>query len=276
MLVAQSRRLTSKMAELPASLVIPGSGTAAQLALGRHPTIPPGAVPNPLLPGTSVFTPPQPAGPSPVRWVFNDTTGVIVQRCETSCGAAIFGRLLAGYIAFSTGSVQPSPAQAESPSSSAMNSVSIEIADQTLPNPLNPLLQSPASQCFVETQANVRAYYCMIQVLSTDNYQWSAQSRLTGLSLAGSINDDDDDEFRVCRYTPHRNNNAVGTGSPAITNDDHPYRYSQVDGNLVNQNFLVIRAGDDDNAFDCPSDLVPPSPALNLINSNTWHHQPST
>ena len=268
--------------ELAGSLIIPGCCTAGQLVGGTNSTILDGAVPDPDNPGQSIFTPPQPSSPNPVRWVFNNTTGMITQRCQTSCSAAIYGRLLAGYIAFSTGNSQPTAAQAESPSSNAQPGVGIEIADQALPNPLA-FPGSPGPwECFVESlpaspaTPKTRAYYCMIQVLSADNFLWSAQSRVTGLSLASSINDDHDNRFRVCRYTPYRNNNGVGTGSPALTNEDHPFRYLLVSSNLVNQNFLVIRAGDDDDAFNCPADFVPSAGQLNLVNGNTWHHQPSS
>lgn len=271
--------------ELAAALIIPGEGTVAQFvgtsgpggsSTPRNPTIPQSAVNNPN--GTSTFTPPQTGVPT-VTWIFDNTTGMITQRCAPACDAGNFGRLLSGYIVFSTGSNQPAPAQAEAPSSNAMP-VGISITNQTLPNPL--AAPSPAWECFVESlpaapaTAKVRAYYCLIRVLSADNFRWSARSQVTGLSLAGSINDDDDDEFRVCRYTPYRNNNAVGTGSPPIRNVDHPYNYLAVDTNLVNQNFLVIRAGDDDDAFDCPVDHVPGAPLPNLVNTNTWHHQPSS
>ena len=44
---------------------------------------------------------------------------------------------------------------------------------------------------------------------------------------------------------------------------------------LLNQNFLVIRAGDGTTAFACPTD-VPVDPAAgNLVNSNTLVHQPA-
>jgi hypothetical protein len=200
---------------------------------------------------------------------------MIIQRCDATC-SAVNGRLLAGFVSFSTGLSQPTPAQAESPSSNALN-VGIAVS-QTLPSPLS----VPSPECFVEpipaapATAKLRGYFCMIRVLSTSNFQWSGRSTVTGLSLAGSINDDHDDRFRVCRYTPYRNNNPVGSGTPAITNEDHPFDYSQVDRNLVNQNFLVIRAGNDSDPFDCPEDVVPTPPTLNLINSNTWHHQPAS
>lgn len=264
--------------ELSAALVVPGFGTAAQRAMGRHPSIPPSAIPNPDG-TTSTFSPPQPAGPNPITWIFNNATGVITQRCTGStCDSSIYGRLLSGYVAFSLGTVQPTAAQAEAPTSSSLP-LGIEVVNRTLPSPLGP---ATPPECFAQTvpasppTPDVRAYFCLIYVLAADSHQWSARAQVTGLTptLATSHSDPDPAKYRVCRYTPYRNDNAVGTGTPPITNGDHPYNYSNVDRNLVSQNFLVIRAGDGASAFDCPPDVVPTPPALNLINSNTWHHQP--
>lgn len=264
--------------ELSAALVVPGFGTAAQQASGRHSTIPLGALPNPDG-TTSTFTPPQPSSPNPISWVFNNATGVITQRCVgTSCDSTVYGRLLSGYVLFSLGGTQPTAGQAESPASPSLP-VNVSIVNRTLPVPLS----GATVECFAETlpasppTPDLRAYYCLIQVLAGDNNQWSARSELTGLPLATSIADPGASNYRVCRYTRYRNNNAVGTGTPpsVIANVDHPFNYSQVDRNLVNQNFLVIRAGDGVNAFDCPDDVVPTPPELNLINSGTWHHQPA-
>jgi hypothetical protein len=57
-----------------------------------------------------------------------------------------------------------------------------------------------------------------------------------------------------------------------MANQDHPSTYAGVKEPLINQNFLVIRAGNGTAAFDCPADDT----GTPLINGNTWHHQPST
>lgn len=276
--------------ELPAALAVPGFGTAAQLAYGRSADIPSSAVSNPD--GvTSTFTPPQPSGPNLVTWIFNNASGLITQRCVGStCTTTGYGaRLLSGYVAFSLGSSEPTPTDAETPASAALT-VDVNIVNQTLPAPL----AGTTTECFASTVpsnppgASVRAYFCLIQVLDTDQNLWSARSEVTGLALATSVSDTDPSKYRVCRYTPYRNNNAVGSGTaPAILqNTDHPFNYSQVNRNLTNQNFLVIRAGGtrinsatglpEPVAFDCPDDFVPADPTLNFINSATWHHQPAS
>ena len=59
---------------------------------------------------------------------------------------------------------------------------------------------------------------------------------------------------------------------PAISNAQHPLNYLDVDSGLLNQNFLIIRAGDGTSAFDCPADDA----STPFVNGNTWHHQPSS
>jgi hypothetical protein len=80
--------------------------------------------------------------------------------------------------------------------------------------------------------------------------------------------------YRVCRYTKYRAHLNIPGVEPAkrIPNADHPLDYLGVDGTLVGQNFLVIRAGDGTTAFDCPAD----DSTTPLVNGNTWHHQPAT
>ncbi|MBK9362618.1 MAG: hypothetical protein IPM99_16590 [Rubrivivax sp.] len=57
-----------------------------------------------------------------------------------------------------------------------------------------------------------------------------------------------------------------------MTNVEHPLNYLDLTESLINQNFLVIRAGDGATPFDCPADDA----ATPLINGNTWHHQPAS
>ena len=56
-----------------------------------------------------------------------------------------------------------------------------------------------------------------------------------------------------------------------IPNQLHPRNYTNVTAveQLTNQNFLIIRAGNDNDPYACPNDG--PSDALN---TNTWDHQP--
>jgi hypothetical protein len=71
--------------------------------------------------------------------------------------------------------------------------------------------------------------------------------------------------YRVCRYTTAANNAAV------TANTNHPLAYTNVSGNLINQNFLII-AGQK----SCPTDGAVNPAAGDFVNSNTLPHQPSS
>jgi len=252
--------------ELAAALSISGNRTAVQMPGGRHAAVPRSAVDQGD--GTSVFTPP---GGGSTTWIFENATGFVTQICILgSCTPVGGGRLLHGFIAFATAAAGPSPALAESPPGPALLSVGVTL-NQTEPAsppapPLcvwGPFPDPPATAVAIE-------YFCLIRTLSP-LFQWSGQTQLSGLTLAASVADPSASAFRVCRYTPYRNNDAVGSGSPPIKNSDHPFTYAAVSGALLNQNFLVIRAGDGSTAFDCPAD----DPATPLINGSTFHHQPA-
>jgi Tfp pilus assembly protein PilV len=255
--------------ELAASLIIPGSGTVAQNPGGRDSSIPSSATPNGD--GTSTFNPP---GAGPIAWVFTDSTGMVEKRCVGSvCSAAgFYARLLQGYISFDRSTPGSPDSRGENPVGDAMP-VSI-VVNQTAP------LSAAAGECFYEdlpaapATAKVVGYYCLVRVTAVTGVgsNWSGSTQLSGLTIAASITDPSLGAVRVCRYTPYKNQNAVGTGSPPITNDDHPKVYTSVDHNLVNQNFLVAAAGDGAAPFECPDD----NPSTPLINGRTWHHQPST
>jgi len=264
--------------ELAAALIVPGTGTVTQKPGGRHPTIPPQAVLN--TDGTSSFSPP---GGGSVVWVFNNGTGVIEKVCNPGCVVGT-GRLLAGYINFATLPVQPTWADSESPTEDALPAFTATPPTAGIAISQTAPASPPSSpQCFYEQlpgsplPAKVIAYYCAIFVNTSTSpgFVWSGQSTLNGLSLATSIGDSSATAFKVCRYTTlygsAANSTLVGTGTPALTNDDHPFTYDKVDRNLVNQNFLVIRAGDGITPYGCPDDNT-----STLVNGRTWHHQPAT
>lgn len=255
--------------ELAAALAIPGNDTVVQRPGGRNPAVPPGAVDQGD--GTSTFTPP---GAGSVAWVFDNSTGFIKFICLGGVCSASDARLVTGFVRFATAVAGPTPALAENPTDPPL-AVSVSIT-QTLPAAVTPpdcfwgpFPEPPAVATAVE-------YFCVVRVLSP-LFQWSGQALVGGLTLAASVSDASASAYRVCRYTPYRNNDAVGTrqpppSGPALTNDDHPLLYSFVSGSLLNQNFLVIRAGNGSVAFDCPAD----DSATPRVNGNTWHHQPSS
>jgi hypothetical protein len=76
---------------------------------------------------------------------------------------------------------------------------------------------------------------------------------------------------RICRYTTQLAHLTVPT---EMTNEGHPLDYVDVREALVNQNFLVIRAGNDANpAFDCPND--DDGTGSPYIFGRTYRHQPA-
>jgi prepilin-type N-terminal cleavage/methylation domain-containing protein len=267
-----STRIGGVAPELAGSLGVPGEGAATRLPGGRNPAIPPTAVDNGN--GTSTFTPP---GSSGVTWTFDNLSGVITtQICVPLCtdNTAL---LLSGFVLFNDQSLAPPTAvQAENPND---DSHDLQVGvDLTLPAGL------PRVNCFTQRFPKYVAYYCAMPVSPapttspTAPLRWSGQSTIAGLSgLATNPAETSKNQLRVCRYTPGRNEDANGDGvadgdKPLRGNVDHPRQYSIVTGPLVNQNFLVIRAGDDSLAFDCPGDDT----GTPFVNGNTWQHQPHT
>lgn len=281
---AQSVRLVSSVTgstpDLATSVGIPAwGGTKVRQARGRHNAIPPAAVDQ--ADGTSKFAPPG----SPKAWVFDNSTGYIIKTCtDPSTCAAVHLRLLWGFVDFSTGTVQPTVADAAAPISPVFN---LDIAvDTTAP-------ATATVACFKDVAATYYTYYCAVPVLAIAGSTWSGKAYLTGgsLNVATAIADATTTRHRVCRYTPVRGcQPAVGstiwgtegttascsgtapTPSRLMSNLEHPLNYLDVAESLGNQNFLVIRAGDGTTAFNCPDDDV----STPLIQTTTWHHQPSS
>lgn len=254
----QSIRLRSAIAgvppELSGTLAIPSGASILRNPGGRHPGIPPDAVPQEG--GTSRFAPPGAA--TGVGWVFDNNTGYITQLCNGSTCTAFSARLLAGFIRFSVGG----PPDAEIPASPRDSLVQV-VVDQSFPESL----AGSTVECYEDLlPIGYTPYYCAVPVATLTS--WSGRSRLQGLDIAATLGEDDDGKVKVCRYTPFRN--AHPTVPAQMRNDQHPLDYVKVEGALINQNFLVISAGDDDEPYDCPAD-DPDTPA----NGSTWRHQPA-
>jgi hypothetical protein len=116
-------------------------------------------------------------------------------------------------------------------------------------------------------------YYCVIY--SNNDGLWSGTTTVVPRSTFGEetwlISDDDsgtgsdaDRRYRVCRYTP------AAIDSVTVPNQDHPRNYSNVSGNLTNQNFVVIRS-----VKHCPTDVAANPAVGDFVNSNTLQHQPA-
>lgn len=277
----QSVQLTSTMTlvrpDLAATLGMAPPGDARnQAPFGRHAAIPPAAIDQGD--GTSQFTPPGSSG----YWVFNNTTGMIEQVCVApgNCTTAYY-QLVSGFVRFALGSDQPEPSDAEQPPSSAVT-LAIEVV-ATFPS-------TSTTPCFEELSARFVAYYCAVPVTPLTGSKWSGRVNVYGgFTIAGSLSDDNSSRRRICRYTPvrgcHPAVESIVWGSPGatasctgasptpsrkMTNAEHPLDYTLVGEPLTKQNFLVIRAGDGDDPFDCPAD----DPGSTRTNTNTWHHQP--
>jgi hypothetical protein len=254
---AQQVLLTTRIAgispELGGALAAPNAEPATQ-PQGRNPGIPPGAVNQSN--GTSQFVPPG----SSVGWVFNNTTGDIQRQCDPGFSSCVDVnlRVMWGYVRFATGSLQPTPEQAATPPSLAFGSPVEVRVRQSQPGP-------QTIDCFVAAPSPAwNVYYCALPLSpATLPSSWSGRTELRGFNIVSNLTDDDDDKFRVCRYTPERSN------TPAGGNIAHPLNYTEVSGPLPNQNYLIIRAGDDENPFLCPADA-----SGDAVNTNTYDHQP--
>lgn len=85
-------------------------------------------------------------------------------------------------------------------------------------------------------------YFCAIYATGSGNARWSGTARLTGPTgwLSGAAA-----RYRVCRY-----HDSDGNGRDD-SNAEHPASYSDVQGPLSGQNYLIIR-----NTRSCPDDTL--------------------
>ena len=60
-----------------------------------------------------------------------------------------------------------------------------------------------------------------------------------------------------------------------MSNEEHPLDYVNVRTSLVNQNFLMIGAGDGTTAFTCPNE-TDSTGVLEFIDGDTYRHQPAS
>lgn len=263
---------------------------------GRHPSIPPQSVG--IGGGLSVFKPPAPGTDNgSIAWVINNLSGMIVGICDSvttrqedltaidleACSDNTTAQLLSGFVRFSTGTAQPTAADAENPTSNALNlSISLALTSSGHPTPPTPdhfcFTSAPVDSVEAALVTVVR-YYCA--VISNASRIWSGLSTVVpaGFSDTGNVPwvisanaaDADASRYRVCRYTPANNDAQV------IPNRLHPRSYTNVTASqpLTNQNFLVIRGGDDAVAHQCPPDVAADPLSGDFVNSNTLVHQPA-
>lgn len=219
----QSVLLQSAIAGTPPALsaVLPVHAGAPPVRSvhGRSPRIP--ATARELGDGRSLL---KPSATGTLAFVLSNTTGKITARCTVgldevidAAGCVLIdGLLLSGWIRFSL-AAPPDAAGADPPLPLTM---SLELSAGAA---------AAAPECFAEPRAGLVAYHCVIATSSP----WSGRSRVVplGWALGAAAG-----ELRVCRYV------ADHDGSGAIDrNAEHPEHYSEVDVNLMQQNFLVIR-----------------------------------
>lgn len=244
---------------LGTALGLPTNRSVTQRPRGRNIAIPTQAVDTSS--GTSSrFNPP---GSSGVTWVFNNDTARI-----TISGSRGQGVLLSGYVRFATGSVQPTGIESEMPPGSPVT-FGMQV------NLTSPVISSADIQpaCYVGSidPSGAAPYYCVVPITTTatgqaSTFSWSGRSVLNSLNLASSASDPSGSHYRVCRYTPDPT-----TDTPTAGNVAHPLNYTGVASALTNQNFLIIRAGDNSTtAFTCPTD----DSSTPLVDGDTRIHQP--
>ena len=266
--VQLSTAIAGVSSTLAATLSISTQSSPLGTPGGRHPAIPREAVTQED--GTSRFAPP---GAGTTSWVFNNSTGLITKVCAgdglENC-IAVNARLLAGFIQFATTTDAPDSEDSEIPPGSNLGGLQVVV------NQTSPLADVGTVQCFEDTTVNAYVpYFCAVP--DTGSLGWAGQSVLVGFPvdsatnlqlLATSVSDASSNRYRVCRYTTRRSHDVAPTQMP---NREHPLNYASVREPLVNQNFLVIRAGNGSVAFSCPDD-----DADTPLNGRTWHHQPAT
>lgn len=265
--------------ELAGSLSVDLTSSLLPNTGGRHPGIPEGAVGQ--TDGTSIFSPP--GAPPGTQWIFDNITGVIRNVCTPSCPLdPTPAQFVTGFVRFALGS-SPGAAQAESPADAPLSIAMLVDQD-------SPVDQDVA--CYQTFESTYVEYFCAVPVI-TGSTAWTGKVLVdeSTLPTVSAVSSSDASKHRVCRYTPVRGcHPAVGStiwGGPGLTascsgasptpqrkmsNQEHPLIHVAVSAPLVNQNFLIIRAGDGSTAYDCPDD----NPATPAVQGTTWHHQPAS
>ncbi len=251
--------------------------------------------------GQSVYKPSGTAGR--VAWVFNDASPRVQQVCAGGALAGVATSALTTAILSAAGVTCTSPpsaltiapysggstllaADSENPHWPALNlTVSMPTGDNV----------SRLAECLVAddtpaTSSQAAAvdhvsYFCLVR--ASDTTGWGGRLDLTPLAYR------DDivwplSQYKVCRYTTDIASSTRDDPDPLgqyTANVNHPYSYcrvtsigatpssclvaNRVKGNLINQNFLVIDAGQ-----ACPTDSPVNAASGNLVNSNSQPHQP--
>jgi len=248
--------------ELAGSLAVGPSGMPARQPLSRNVGIPASAIPQ--SDGTSTFTPPgQLGGGATWTWVFNNTTGLVTQRCSlqngnTTC-TAIRAQLLTGFVRLLLPPTYPSNpsglsgAQVLEPNSTVSELAGVlnsgpdlmaSVAYTTSSFPTNRNETCFFGTTVVEANAPVE-YFCLVQLFETPAVPlptWTGRLVFgpTPAVVAGTSTSIETNKVRICRYF-----DLAGSGG-----------YSAINRPLSNQNYVVIRAGDGSASYGCPATVT--------------------
>lgn len=191
----------------------------------------------------------QPAAPAALSWVVDDASGMVAARCGNATAdhrcEPLLGRALSGHVRFSLAA----PPRADGPSDPPLDlALALDLdrhADETA--------ECVASPAGLGGERVVR-YGCVVGAVPPEG--WSGQLRVVP---RGWRIGPDAGNLRVCRYSAD-----LDRSGAIDRNDEHPARYRDVRGTLLQQNFLVIR-GDQRCAEatthnGAPPDLAPHQP----------------
>jgi Tfp pilus assembly protein PilV len=260
--------VVSKVApELTGTFAAPPSGGIAHAPGGRHRGIPPQA--KNFGDGTSGFRPP--GNPTGVAWLFNNTTGVM-QLCSTavadnasltlasdltSCSTSTAYLLISGFVRFNTGSSQPTALDVTDPNTAVPaygSGLQVQV-NQTAPAAF---ASPPARTCFQGFASNYIQYFCAIPAKdltatppSSTPPRWSGSLELTSSMLT---------------IAPPPGSSAIASTQGKVCRYRSAATYSNQNVPLVNENLLVMPAGNNTIAFTCTIG----TPQI------TWPHQPAT
>jgi hypothetical protein len=198
--------------------------------------------------------PPQPAGGT-VAWLFNNSTGVITHICVSavadnaaltsptdlsSCVDTVPHQLISGFVRFFTPTAQPLAPDVIDPVFAPLLPIEVNVV-QT-----DPVGFAGTLPCFRNEAATFVQYFCAVPSSTDTPPVWSGSLQLAFVShtIAANLASISSAEYKVCRYRAAAN----------YTNQGEP---------LLNENLLVMKAGDDSIAFTCPTPV-------------TWPHQPAS
>ena len=277
---------------LGAVLVVPHRESPSSRRRGRHVSIPVDAVDQGD--GSSRFVPPGSVG---VAWYFNNLSGVM-QACDDLGASCVLATLVSGTVRYHLADAATDStldgADAERPQGPARN-----LAPGPGAMAMVSAVNGAALTCYAASfdaaalAAGPPVHY-VCAVTAADVSGWGGQINPVPVNADSSlvVFANDAANVRACRYTPDLPStddlgttaNEADPNGEFIANADHPKKYcmerprnagegglactgKRVQGNLINQNFLLIQ-GD----RSCPSETGGTDP---LINGNTQQHLPA-